>query len=80
MLKYSPTTDDGRSRLGYFYIFISDYKNDPPPHLPRDQLVVPTTKQEINEPSQEMVGVKISMATYGQLQIFVIVIVLKSIY
>ena len=31
MLKYSPTTDDGRSRLGYFYIFISDYKNDPPP-------------------------------------------------
>ena len=31
MLKYSPNTDDGRSRLGYFYIFISDYKNDPPP-------------------------------------------------
>ena len=28
MLKYSPTTVDGRSRLGYFYIFISDYKND----------------------------------------------------
>ena len=27
MLKYSPTTDDGRSRLGYFYISISDYKN-----------------------------------------------------
>jgi hypothetical protein len=31
MLKYSPTTDDGRNRLGYFYIFISDYKNDTPP-------------------------------------------------
>ena len=31
MLKYSPTTDDGRSRVGYFYIFILDYKN-PPPH------------------------------------------------
>jgi hypothetical protein len=27
--KDSPTTDDddGRSRVGYFYIFISDYKN-----------------------------------------------------
>jgi hypothetical protein len=24
MLKYSPTTDDGRSRVGYLYIFISD--------------------------------------------------------
>jgi len=32
MLKYSPTADDGRSRVGYFYIFILDYKNDPPPH------------------------------------------------
>ena len=30
MLKYSPTTDDGRSRVGYFYILILDYKNDPP--------------------------------------------------
>jgi hypothetical protein len=24
MLKYSQTTDDGRSRVGYFCIFISD--------------------------------------------------------
>ena len=31
MLKYSPTTDDGRSRVGYFYISISDYKNYHPP-------------------------------------------------
>ena len=31
MLTYSPTTDDGRSRVGYFYILILDYKNDPPP-------------------------------------------------
>jgi len=30
MLKYSPTTDDddGRGRVGYLYIFISDYKKD----------------------------------------------------
>ena len=31
MLKYAPTTDDGRSRVGYFYISISDYKNVPNP-------------------------------------------------
>jgi hypothetical protein len=24
MLKYSPTTEEGRSRVGYIYIFISD--------------------------------------------------------
>ena len=38
MLKYSPNTDDGRSRLGYLYIFISDYKNDPPPPSPQFKL------------------------------------------
>jgi hypothetical protein len=32
MLKYSPTTDDGRSCVGYLYIFISDLNNFPPPH------------------------------------------------
>jgi len=33
MLKYSPTTDDGGSRVGYFYMFNLDYKNDPPPPI-----------------------------------------------
>ena len=36
---------------------------DPPP---RNQLVVPKTNQEINEPSYEMVGVKITVTYYGQ--------------
>jgi hypothetical protein len=29
-------------------------------------LVVPKTNQEINEPSYEMVGVKITVTNYGQ--------------
>jgi hypothetical protein len=33
---------------------------------PRNQLVVPKTNQEINEPSYEMVGVKITVTNYGQ--------------
>ena len=37
----------------------------PDPH-PRNQLVVPKINQEINEPSYEMVGVKITVAYYGQ--------------
>ena len=43
------------------------YKNCqalPHPH-PRNQLVVLKTKQEINEPSYEMVGVKITVTNYG---------------
>ena len=36
----------------------------PPPS--RNQLVVPKTNQEINEPSYEMVGVKIKVTNYGQ--------------
>jgi hypothetical protein len=43
MLKYSPTTDDGRNRLGYFYIFISDYKNDTPPP-PAESIGCPQNK------------------------------------
>jgi hypothetical protein len=31
-----------------------------------NQLVVPKTNQEINEPSYEMVGVKITVTNYGQ--------------
>jgi hypothetical protein len=34
--------------------------------LPQNQLVVPKTNQEINEPSYEMVGVKITVTNYGQ--------------
>ena len=32
----------------------------------RNQLVVPKINQEINEPSNEMVGVKITVTNYGQ--------------
>ena len=32
----------------------------------RNQLVVPKINQEINEPSYEMVGVKITVTIYGQ--------------
>ena len=39
----------------------------PIPRSPlRNQLVVPKTNQEINEPSYEMVGVKITVTNYGQ--------------
>jgi hypothetical protein len=37
----------------------------PSPLPPRNQLVVPKTKQEINEQSYEMVGVKITVTNYG---------------
>ena len=33
---------------------------------PRNQMVVPKINQEINEPSYKMVGVKITVACYGQ--------------
>ena len=33
---------------------------------PRNQMVVPKINQEINEPSYEMVGVKITVTNYGQ--------------
>ena len=33
---------------------------------PRNQLVVPKINQELNEPSYEMVGVKITVTNYGQ--------------
>ena len=42
------------------------YKNCQTPPPPRNQLVVPKTNQEINEPSYEMVGVKITVTNYGQ--------------
>jgi hypothetical protein len=43
------------------------YKNyQTPPPSPWNQLVVPKTNQEVNEPSYEMVGVKITVTIYGQ--------------
>ena len=36
----------------------------------KNQLVVPKTNQEINEPSYEMVGVKITVTNYGQNKLY----------
>jgi hypothetical protein len=44
------------------YLFYLQKLSDPP----QNQLVVPKTNQEINEPSYEMVGVKITVTNYGQ--------------
>ena len=44
------------------YLFYLQKLPDPPP--PRNQLVVPKTNQEINEPSYEMVGVKKTVTNY----------------
>jgi hypothetical protein len=46
-------------------LFILFTKTARPLH-PRNQLVVPKINQEINEPSYEMVGVKITVTNYGQ--------------
>jgi hypothetical protein len=46
-------------------LFILFTKTARPPPL-WNQLVVPKTNQEINEPSYEMVGVKITVTNYGQ--------------
>jgi hypothetical protein len=35
-----------------------------------NQLVVPKANQEINEPSYEMVGVKITVTNYGQNKLY----------
>jgi hypothetical protein len=43
------------------YLFYLQNLPDPPP---RDQLVVPKINQEINEPSYEMVGVKITVSNW----------------
>lgn len=47
------------------YLFYLQKLSDPSP-TPRNQLVVPKENQEINEPSYEMVGVKITVTNYGQ--------------
>ena len=41
------------------YLFYLQKLPDPTPPSPRNQLVVPKTNQEIDEPSYEMVGVKL---------------------
>ena len=51
------------------YFIYKNCQTPPPPPSPpppRNQLVVPKTNQEINEPSYEMVGVKITVTIYGQ--------------
>jgi hypothetical protein len=45
------------------YLYNLQKLPDPPP---RNQMVVPKINQEINEPSYEMVGVKITVTNYGQ--------------
>jgi hypothetical protein len=47
------------------YLFYLQKLTDPLPSW--NQLVVPKTNQEINEPSYEMVGVKITVTNYGQI-------------
>jgi hypothetical protein len=42
------------------------YKNCQIPPLPAESMVVPKTNQEMNEPSYEMVGVKMTGTNYGQ--------------
>jgi hypothetical protein len=55
-----------KQRPDLFSNFI--YKNCQTPHPPPPwiQLVVPKTNQEINVPSYEMVGVKITVTIYRQ--------------
>ena len=50
------------------YLFYLQKLPDQASPLPRNQLVVPKTSQEVNEPSYEMVGVKITVTNYGQNQ------------
>ena len=51
-----------------YFIYKNCQSPPPPPPSPRNQLVVPKTNQEINEPSYEMVGVKITVTNYGQIK------------
>ena len=59
----------------YYLFYLQNLPEPPPP--PRNQLVVLKIKQEINEPSYEMVGAKITVPDYGQnnpiLVIFILV-------
>ena len=45
---------------------ITYFINNQTPLPPQNQMVVPKINQEINEPSYEMVGVKITVTNYGQ--------------
>jgi hypothetical protein len=50
---------------GQVISLFTQFRPDPSPP-PRNQLVVPKTNQKINEPSYEMVGVKITVTNYEQ--------------
>ena len=49
-----------------YLFYLQKLPDPPPPFPPRNQLVVPKTNQEIDEPCYEMVGVKIMVTNYGQ--------------
>ncbi len=55
-----------KNGLPHWKARFSPTKTARPALPPRNQLVVPKTNQEINEPSYEMVGVKITVTNYGQ--------------
>jgi hypothetical protein len=50
-----------------FILYTKTARPPPPPPPPaQNQTVVPKINQEINEPSYKMIGVKITVACYGQ--------------
>jgi hypothetical protein len=65
------------------YLFYLQKLPDPLSPPQRNQLVVPKINQDINEPSYEMVGVKITVTIYGQnnriFGIFFLVILFSSL-
>jgi hypothetical protein len=58
------------------------YKNCQTPLSPpsQNQLVVPKINQELNEPSYEMVGVKIKVTNYGQNNLFGIFFLVEFLF
>ena len=65
------------------YLFYLQKLPDLSPPPQRNRLVVPKINQYINEPSYEMVGVKITVTNYGQnnsiFGIFLLVILFSSL-
>ena len=59
-----------------FILFTKSSRAPPPP--PQNQLVVLKINQEINEPSYEMVGVKITVTDYGQNNLIFVIFILVN--